>query len=61
MLSLVHQHASNAYCLFAVVFFLLTANTGEQPDQPSEAKQWAGEPNGQTDSDLPTGGGTSEH
>lgn len=43
-----------------LVSFLLTANTGEQPDQPCEAKQRAGEPNGQTDSDLSAGGGTSE-
>lgn len=46
--------------LCSLVFFLLTANTGEQPDQPREAKQRAGEPNGQTDPDLSTGRGTSE-
>lgn len=49
-------------CYFLLIpppfsFSLLTANTGEQPDQPCEAQQWTGEPNGQTDSNLPTGGG----
>lgn len=49
-------------CLFLLIsppfsFSLLTANIGEQPDQSCEAQQWTGEPNGQADSNLPTGGG----
>lgn len=33
----------------------LTANSGEQPDQPGEEKQRTGEPNGKAHPDLSTG------
>lgn len=54
----VHLHASiNSLLCLLLCFVCLTANSGEQPDQPGEEKQRAGEPNGKTHPDLSAGGG----
>lgn len=47
---------SERSCLL-FLFAVLTANPGEQPDQPGEEEQRTGEPNGQTHPDLPAGRG----